>query len=212
MPYLKSLTRELREMWALVLSQHQKSLTALLTFDKDLAREIILIEERVNSCEQFIESDCKHYFSLPNSQTVNLTFAMFALKTTRHLEIIGDLANKMANDILNTPSVFPQQLVTKSNIAETFRRSNKLMELAMQAFDENDTSLAQVALNRIAVCQEMVLEANNLLADYLKDHSYHSNHVLSLFSVLENIKMTLEVIQNISREIIKYKEIAAIQA
>ena len=211
MPYLKSLTRELKEMWALVLSQHQKSLTALLTFDKDLAREIILIEERVNSCEQFIESDCEHYFSLRGSQTVNLSFAMFALKTTRHLEIIGDLANKMANDILNTSSVFPQPLVTKINIAEIFRRSNKIMELAMQAFDENDPSLAQVALNRIAVCQEMVLDANNLLADYLKDHSHHSHHVLNLFSVLESIKRTLEVIQNISRGIIKYKEITAIQ-
>jgi phosphate transport system protein len=212
MPYLKSLTRELKEMWALVLSQQQKSLTALLTFDKDLAREIILIEERVNSCEQFIESDCEHYFSLQGLQTVNISFAMFALKTTRHLEIIGDLANKMANDILNTASVFPQQLVTKSNITETFRRNNKIIELAMHAFDENDTSLAQVALNRIAVCQEMILDSNNSLADYLKDHPYHSNHVLNLFSVLESIKRTVEVIQNISQGIIKYKEITAIRA
>lgn len=211
MPYLKSLTRELKEMWALVLSQHQKSLTALLTFDKDLAREIILIEERVNSCEQFIESDCEHYFSLRSSQTVDVSFAMFALKTTRHLEITGDLANKIASDILNTASAFPQQLVAKSNIAETFRRSNKIIELTMQAFDENDGSLAQVVMDRITVCQEMVLDSNNLLADYLKFHPDESNYVLNLFSILESIKRTLEVIQNISVGIVKYNETRSVQ-
>lgn len=211
MPYLKSLTRELKEMWGLVLSQHQKSLTALAGFDKDLAREIILIEERVNSCEQFIEADCKHYFSLRSPETVNISYAMFALKTTRHLEIIGDLAYKIANDILNTSSAYSQELVTKTNIAETFKRSNELIELAMQAFDENDTSLAQVALNRIAICQEMVLDCNNLLADYLKFHPQQSSHVLNLFSVLESIKRTLEVTQNISQGIIKYNEITAIK-
>lgn len=211
MPYLKSLTREVNEMWALVLSQHQKSLTALLTFDKDLAREIILIEERVNSCEQFIESDCKHYFSLRSLQPVNISFAMFALKTTRHLEIIGDLANKMANDILNTASVYPQQLLTKINIAETFKTTIKIVELAMQAFDANDAPLAQVALNHIEVCHEMVSDSNNLLAGYLKDDPHRFNQVLNLFSVLESIKRTLEVTQNISTGIIKYNETTAIQ-
>jgi len=211
MPYLKSLTKEVNEMWVLVLSQHQKSLTALLTFDQDLAREVILIEERVNSCEQFIESDCEHYFSLGRSQAVNIPLAMFALKTTRHLEIAGDLANNIANDILNATSPYSHHLIAKTNITETFRRSNKIIESAMQAFDENDTSLAQVTLDRIAFCQEMVLDCNNLLADYLKFHPHQYQQVLNLFSVLERIKRTLEVIQNISQEIIKYNEFAAIQ-
>ena len=209
MPYLKSLTKEVKEMWALVLLQHQKSLTALLTLDKDLAREIILIEERVNSCEQFIESDCEHYLSLPSSQTTNISFAMFALKTTRHLEILGDMANKIANDILKTKAL-SRELLTQANIAETFRRSNKIIELVMQAFDESDTALAQVALNRIAVGQEMVSECNKSIADYLKFHPRQHNEFLNLFSVLENLKRTLDVIQNTAVGIIKYGEIKTV--
>ncbi|MGZ3844829.1 MAG: phosphate signaling complex PhoU family protein [Flavisolibacter sp.] len=211
MPYLKSLTRELREMWVLVLSQHQKSLTALVTFDKDLAREIILMEERVNSCEQFIESDCQHYFSLPGSKTSNISFAMYALKTTRYLEILGDLASKIASDILTTPAVGQRELVIKSNIAGTFDRSNKIIELTMQAFEENDGSLAQVALNRIAVCQEMVVDSNHLLAHYLKTHTDQYSQGLHLFSVLENLKRILEVTQNISVGILKYNNVTAVQ-
>lgn len=197
-------------MWALVLSQHQKSLTALLKDDKDLAREIILIEERVNSCEQFIESDCEHYFSLPGTQKTDISFATFALKTTRHLEIIGDMANKIANDLLNAP-VLSQTLHSQVNIAETFRQSNRVMELVMQAFYENDSAVAQLAVDRISVCQEMVLDCNQSMADYLKIHPNQHTEVLILFSVLESLKRTLEITQTISLGIKKYKEVAAIQ-
>ena len=211
MPYLKSLTREVKEMWGLVLSQHQKSLTALHTLDKDLAREIILIEERVNSCEQFIESDCEHYFSLGKSQqTLDIPFAMFALKITRHLEIMGDLAKKIANDILSTDSVYPSKLLEQINLTEPFRTSNKILELTLQAFDSIDPSLAQAALNRIKICREMIADSNRLLADYLNIFPQHVNHGLNLFSVLESIKRTVELSVNISESIINYSQISTV--
>jgi phosphate transport system protein len=199
-------------MWALVVLQHQKSLTALLTLDKDLAREIVLIEERVNSCERFIESDFEHYISLRSSQDINIPFAMFALKTARHLEIIGDLANNIAKDVLNTTSTGLKALVTKTNIRESFTRSIRIMELTLQAFDENDASLAQVALNRIAVCREMVADCIHSLTDHLRLHPYQHTEALNLFSVLESLSRTLEVLQGISLGIIKYRETAAVQA
>jgi phosphate transport system protein len=210
MPFLKSLDTELKEMWELVQSQHQKSLTALQGFDKDLAREIVLIEERVNSCEQFIESDCEHYFAVRSSKNEKVSFVMFALKTTRHLEITGDVASKIAHAILRTTSPYPTELIAKTNLIETFKRSNKIIELAMQAFAENDKLLAQVALNRIAVCQEMVLDCKDFLTDYIKSHPHLINQALFLFSILESIKRTLEVIQNISLGIIKFNEKTAI--
>ena len=212
MSYVKSLTRELKEMWALVVLQHQKSLTALLTLDKDLAREIVLIEERVNSCEQFIESDFEHYISLRSSQDINIPFAMFALKTAKRLEIIGDLANNIANDVLSTTSTGLKALVTKTNVRESFTRSIRIMELTLQAFDENDTSLAQVALNRNAVCREMVDDCIHSLTDYLRLHPHQHTEALNLFSVLESLSRTLEVVQGISLGIIKYREVAAVQA
>lgn len=197
-------------MWALVLMQHQKSLTALLEVDKDLAREIFLIEERVNSCEQFIESDCEHYFTLRGSETENIPFAMFALKTARQLEIIGDLANNIALDILSARE-YPEALVAYANIDETFRRSNNIIELVKQAFDEEDASLAEAALKRIAVCEDMVLDCKHLLAKYMSIHPNEHAEILSLFSILESVKRTLEVIRNISIAFIKYKQGASVE-
>ena len=210
MPYLKSLTREVKEMWALVLSQHQKSLTALTALDKDLAREIILIEERVNSCEQFIESDCENYFSLQGS-SVNIPFVMFALKITRQLEIMGDLAKKIAGDILNIRSGYAQELLEKSNVSELFKKSNKIVELSLQAFDENDIPLARLIQNRIEITSEMISDTNNRLVSHLRFHPEQVNEALNLFSVIESIKRTVELSQNIAEGIINYNQLTPVQ-
>lgn len=211
MPYLKSLTREVKEMWEMVLSQHQKSLTAFVQFDKDLAREILLIEERVNSCGQFVESDSEHYLSLNHSQTANIPFVLFALKTTRQLEIIGDLAAKIAKDILHTGSPYPGKLVTQTNMAETYSRSNKILGLALQAFDEADSALARIALNRIEICQEMSLDNRSLLMDHLRYYPHHASHSLSLLSVLESVRRMQELIQKLSEGIVNYNQTTAVQ-
>jgi len=197
-------------MWTLVLLQHQKSLTALLEDDKDLAREIFLVEERVNSCEQFIESDCEHYFSLRGSETGQIPFAMFALKTARQLGIIGDLASNIALDILSAREN-QEALLAYSGIDETFGRSNKIIELVKQAFDDDDVALAEVALKRIADCEEKVLDCKGSLGKYLRIHPNEHNEILSLFSILESLKRTLEVIRNISVAFIKYKQGASIE-
>ena len=52
---LKSLREEVVNMWNLVHSQLTKTLSSLLNFDKDLAREVIMIENRVNGAELKIE-------------------------------------------------------------------------------------------------------------------------------------------------------------
>lgn len=212
MSYLKSLTGEVREMWSLVLSQHEKTLTALTLFDKDLAREIILIEERVNSCEQFIESDCQHYFSLKNSHDIDVPFAMFELKTTRFLEILGDLAKKMANEVLIMPSLYSHQLFQKANLSEPIRTSNKIIELTLHAFDQLDPLITQVALSRIEICRQMISDANAFLAGYLRDHVQQTIDTLNLFSVLESMKRTLEVSENICHNIIRFNQVATAKA
>jgi phosphate transport system protein len=207
MSYLESLTREVKEMWALVLSQHKKTLTALTTFDKDLAREVVLLEERVNSCEQFIESDCEHYFSLHRSQTINVSRAMFVLKTARQLEIIGDLAKKIANHILTTSSAYSNQLISETNVGGLIRAGNNILELTFQAFDQTDISLAQIALNRIEISYEMVSNGKNSLAAYLTDHPQQIEQVLNLFSIFEHIKRTLEILHTLSQRIINSESI-----
>ena len=56
---LQSLKAEAINMWTLVNSQLSKARQAFLTFDKDLAREVVTKEKRVNGSELKIDRDCE---------------------------------------------------------------------------------------------------------------------------------------------------------
>lgn len=206
MPYLESLIREVQEMWVLVLSQHQKSLIALTSFDKDLAREIVLLEERVNSCEQFIESDCEHYFTLGNLQAENIAGAMLVLKITRRLEIIGDLAKKIATDILQSEVAYPEDLIEKLSISDLFKASNTILELGLDAFANRDESLAQRMFRRAEISYGIITETHNSLIHCLSQSPESLNQALSLFSILEINKNVIEFACSLAQEVLSYTE------
>ncbi len=48
---INALKKELVSMWMLVQSQLNKAREAMINFDKDLAREVLVKEKRVNSFE-----------------------------------------------------------------------------------------------------------------------------------------------------------------
>ncbi|MEK6615136.1 MAG: PhoU domain-containing protein, partial [Bacteroidota bacterium] len=57
---LKQLKSEMTSMWNLVILQLKKTQEALITLDKDLAREVIANEKRVNGMELKIDRDCEN--------------------------------------------------------------------------------------------------------------------------------------------------------
>src|SRR3974390_2257660 len=61
---LKQLKSEIISMWTLVISQIRKTHEALITFDKDLAHEVVANEKRVNALELKIDRDCENIFAL----------------------------------------------------------------------------------------------------------------------------------------------------
>ena len=54
---LQALRTEIDEMWKLVLSQIEKAKTCYLTYDRELAFEIISREKRVNAYDSKIDSE-----------------------------------------------------------------------------------------------------------------------------------------------------------
>lgn len=78
---LENLKDEVLEMWTLVYSQLNRAGEALLSLDKDLAREVIYREKRVNAFELKIDSDCEDIIGLYTPVAVDLRFVLAMLKT-----------------------------------------------------------------------------------------------------------------------------------
>ena len=97
---LQSLKSEMIEMFGLVLSQIEKSKESLVRLDKDLAREIMVNEKRVNGFELKIDRDCENIIALFHPVAVDLRFVLACLKINSNLERIGDIAEGIARFIL----------------------------------------------------------------------------------------------------------------
>ena len=63
---LENLKKEVLEMWDLVNSQLNRAGESLISLDKDLAKEVVYREKRVNAFELKIDSDCEDIIGLYN--------------------------------------------------------------------------------------------------------------------------------------------------
>ena len=97
---LLALKNELDEMWKLVISQMDKTKTAFLKHDVELAHEIISREKRVNAFDSKIDSDCENYIALYAPVAIDLRLVLSLIKISNTLERIGDFAEGIARQIL----------------------------------------------------------------------------------------------------------------
>ncbi|MFM7900877.1 MAG: phosphate signaling complex PhoU family protein, partial [Bacteroidota bacterium] len=98
---LKNLKADMNEMFDLVGSQMAKALKSLRDFDKDLAREVRVNEKRVNAFELKLDRDCENVIALFTPVAIDLRFVLACLKINSNLERIGDIAEGIAQFVLN---------------------------------------------------------------------------------------------------------------
>ncbi|HYC27559.1 MAG TPA: PhoU domain-containing protein, partial [Chitinophagaceae bacterium] len=108
---ISEVRKEVINMWLLVQSQLEKAREAMLRFDKDLAREVVMKEKRVNAAELKIDRDCENIFALHCPVAVDLRFLLAVLKINNNLERIGDIAEGIAKYIIDSRAHFEQRVL-----------------------------------------------------------------------------------------------------
>src|SRR5215469_10562248 len=124
---IAAVKRELVNMWILVQSQLNKAKEAMVNFDKDLAREVLIKEKRVNSYELKIDRDCENIFALHCPVAVDLRFLLAALKINTNLERIGDIAEGIAKYIIEAESPFSDELLKVTRILPMYEESVNML-------------------------------------------------------------------------------------
>src|SRR5664279_5536883 len=108
---LENVKLEVINMWQLVLSQLSKAREAMETFNKDLGREVMAKEKRVNALELKIDRDCENVFALYCPVAIDLRFLLAALKINTNLERIGDIAEGISRYIVELPAKFDMAML-----------------------------------------------------------------------------------------------------
>ncbi len=208
---IKNLKEELTQMWNLVRSQLTKGLTSLETFDKDLAREVVMIEKRVNSSELKIDRDCEDIFAIYCPVAVDLRFLLAVLKINTNLERMGDIAEGIANLIIDTKNSFKPELLAATKVVEMYHEAIEIVDQICTAFDNEDSATARGVFKRDEFLDEINRKANELIIAYLKDHPNDIDQALNLLSIIRRLERVGDQAENIAEEIIFYLEAKVIK-
>lgn len=203
---LQLLKTEAINMWTLVNSQLSKARQAFLNFDKDLAREVVLKEKRVNGSELKIDRDCENIFALFCPVAIDLRFLLAVLKINSNLERIGDIAEGIAKYIIDAEVPFTKELLEVSRVLPMYEAGVSMLEDTLAAFEKEDTVLARGVFKKDDFLDGINKASNKVLENHLKDHPEDVPQVLWLLSIIRKLERVGDQSKNIAEEIIFYLE------
>lgn len=201
--HLKS---ELINMWEMVLSQLRKAEEALTKKDKDLAREVISTEKRVNVYELKIDSDCEDILALFAPVAIDLRFLLAVLKINMNLERTGDIAEGIAKFVIGLPEDFDIQLLEVTRVIEMFKQGNEMISEVMDAFEKEDTLLARKVFKKDDLLDDINKNAATVIAEYIGKNPSKTESALYILSSIRKLERVGDQAKNMAEEIIFYSE------
>src|ERR1700709_1690941 len=165
---INGVKKELVNMWILVQSQLNKAREAMINFDKDLAREVLVKEKRVNSFELKIDRDVENVFALYCPVAIDLRFLLAALKINTNLERIGDIAAGIALYVVESAVNFEAKALESTSLLRMYDEAVNILIDTRTAFEKEDTVLARSIFKRDDVLDALNESAPASIAALIK--------------------------------------------
>ncbi|HEY9004179.1 MAG TPA: phosphate signaling complex protein PhoU [Mucilaginibacter sp.] len=201
-----ALKKELANMWILVQSQLSKAREAMVNFDKDLAREVLVKEKRVNSFELKIDRDCENIFALHCPVAIDLRFLLAALKINTNLERIGDIAAGVAKYVIDSTAGFDKKVLEATDVIRMYDEAINIVIDTRTAFENEDTALARSVFKHDEMLDAVNRSANANVGAVIKEDITMLNEALFMLSIIRKLERIGDQSKNIAEEIIFYVE------
>ncbi|MBQ8674236.1 MAG: phosphate signaling complex protein PhoU [Bacteroides sp.] len=200
---LTLLKKEIDEMWTLVYNQLERAGDAVLSHDRELARQVLVRERRVNALELKVDSDVEDIIALYNPVGIELRFVLAMLKINTNLERLGDFAEGIARYVLkNETPVMDADLLAKLRLEEMIREALAMLRLAKEAFLEENQELATTVFAKDNLLDEINAKATEILADYIQGYPDTALACLNLVSIFRKLERSGDHINNIAEELV----------
>ncbi|MDB5144396.1 MAG: phoU [Mucilaginibacter sp.] len=203
---INGVKKELISMWILVQSQMNKAREAMIKFDKDLAREVLVKEKRVNSFELKIDRDVENIFALHCPVAIDLRFLLAALKINTNLERIGDIAAGVAKYVVDSSVNFDAAALESTSLVRMYDESINILMDTRTAFENEDTALARSIFKRDDMLDAINDNAPITIGEVIKTDITKLNEALFMLSIIRKLERVGDQSKNIAEEIIFYVE------
>jgi len=138
---LSGISTRVLEMGGLVESQVELAVSALTSFDGDIASRVLVAEERVNQMEVEIDHDLSAIIALRQPTARDLRLLIAISKTIGNLERVGDEAARIARTVhrLINSGVFSRLRLPVGDISFEAELATASLRKALDAFARLDT-------------------------------------------------------------------------
>ena len=100
---LEEVRNKVLQMGGVVEEQLEKAITALISGSRDLAKEVVKNDSKVNALEVEIDDDCTRIVALRQPAASDLRLVMAVIRTINDLERIGDEIKRVAKMVGKEP-------------------------------------------------------------------------------------------------------------
>ena len=138
---LAAVREELMELASLAAAAMEQSVRAVLTRDKDLARQVILGDAAINSLDEAIDRECVRLIALFQPVAGDLRQLMAVDHIITELERIGDSATNIAEEVF-TLGQLPQRAIHPS-LASMAQSVQEMVRQSLEAFFRSNSHLAR---------------------------------------------------------------------
>ena len=203
---LHYLKEDLIKMTRMVLAQISKGKNSIFNLDRDLAKEILYTEKRINAFELKIDRDCEKIFALYNPVAADLRFVLAALKINSNLERMADNAESIAHYVMDVKTPFMMEVLEKYKLTKMYEIALSMLDNTLDAFINEDTELARKVFNKDDILNEINLNALKTTLSLIEQNYPDPLHYLTILSVIRKIERMGDQTKNIAEEIIFYIE------
>ena len=197
---LASLKDKLLELARLAEQAMERSVSAFLKRDENLALQIIKGDKAVNELEETIDGECVRLIALFQPVSIDLRQLMAVDHIIAELERMGDCATNIAEEVLEVRKLLPQP--SHPQLPQLVRDVQEMVRQSLQAFLQADAGLAR------QVCQaddEVDELDRTIIADLLKDMAGDPAGVpagQSQINVVRNLERVGDHATNIAEQVV----------
>jgi len=203
---LKSVKKDLLKMCILVQAQMHKAKQTLLKFDKDLAYEVVMNEQRIDSWHLKITRECETILALFKPTALDLRFSIATFKIVGSIERCADFAEWVSLYISELESSFDKNLLNSCNLVEMFEEIDCMMYAVYQAIEKDDTSFLDTVFEKDAIIGKYRIMAMDAIGQYIRNNPEQSQRGLYLFSVVMKLERVGDQLKSAAQEVIFYHE------
>ena len=197
---IEVLKEQLMKMAGLAEAALDRSITALMTRDADLAREVIKGDKVINELEEELDNACVRVIALYQPVAVDLRQVMAVDHLIVELERLGDLAVNVAEEALNLEQLPATEL--HRDLARMTKMVQHMLRDSLRSFLSQDAVLAR------EVCKQddEVDYLDRALIRELLEYMGRSREALALglaqITVVRNLERAGDHATNIAEQVV----------